>query len=228
MGATTVFGLWSKRIALGRARALSCGGLIFFLAVPAESGSLRLRWDPNTELDLAGYKIYYGTSSRHYGPPIDVGMATRWKLTGLEEGPNVLTLRLLEEDGREVGSATVSLGPSSHRVGSLKELFTAKMTGSLWSVFSSSLWPMDLARPWPFEKSLPPEAALLRVTGERPFVALGLIGDPGQGELTVRRWEAPPTGSLQGPFKRMAQRWTRRRSCWILWEQEVSVAPLFP
>ncbi|MCX7030187.1 MAG: fibronectin type III domain-containing protein [Spirochaetes bacterium] len=35
-----------------------------------------LEWDPNTETNLAGYKMHVGTSSGAYGDPIDVGLAT--------------------------------------------------------------------------------------------------------------------------------------------------------
>jgi len=45
-----------------------------------------LTWDPNTENDIAGYKIYVGPSSQNYHPPIDVGNVTTWTLTGLAEG----------------------------------------------------------------------------------------------------------------------------------------------
>jgi len=48
--------------------------------------SVDLAWDANTEPDLAGYKIYYGTASGVYGTPIDVGNVTAYTLTGLTEG----------------------------------------------------------------------------------------------------------------------------------------------
>ena len=37
------------------------------------SAQITLEWDPNPEANLAGYKVYYGTSSRNYTACIDVG-----------------------------------------------------------------------------------------------------------------------------------------------------------
>jgi hypothetical protein len=43
-----------------------------------------LRWDPVvTHPDLAGYKIYYGNSSRNYDDTTDVGNQTSWTITDL-------------------------------------------------------------------------------------------------------------------------------------------------
>ncbi len=53
------------------------------LVLGAEIG---LAWDPNTEPDLAGYKVYYGTASRAYGNPVNVGNVTSYSLTGLTRG----------------------------------------------------------------------------------------------------------------------------------------------
>ncbi|MEK6774673.1 MAG: hypothetical protein AABY64_12070 [Bdellovibrionota bacterium] len=39
----------------------------------ANCGSVSLLWTPNTESDLAGYKIYMGTRSGTYSTQIDVG-----------------------------------------------------------------------------------------------------------------------------------------------------------
>ncbi len=45
--------------------------------VPAFSGVLA-SWDPNPESDLAGYNIYFGTSSGNYDQSIDVGNNVEW------------------------------------------------------------------------------------------------------------------------------------------------------
>ncbi|HEX4666651.1 MAG TPA: fibronectin type III domain-containing protein, partial [Chthoniobacterales bacterium] len=38
--------------------------------------SVGLAWDPNTENDIAGYKVYWGTGSGNYGSPQVVGTTT--------------------------------------------------------------------------------------------------------------------------------------------------------
>ena len=70
-----------------RMRNLIVTSLIFFLSLLFSStdsaAQIRLAWNPNTESDLAGYLVHYGTASRTYGAPINVGNATSYTLTGL-------------------------------------------------------------------------------------------------------------------------------------------------
>lgn len=58
--------------------------LLFF--TPAGAAHLDLAWNANTEPDLAAYRVYYGTGSRDYGEPMDVGDTTTCRLDGLLEG----------------------------------------------------------------------------------------------------------------------------------------------
>ena len=53
---------------------------------PVMAASVTLAWDSNTEPDLAGYKVYYGTSSRVYGTPIILGLTTTTTLMGIVPG----------------------------------------------------------------------------------------------------------------------------------------------
>ena len=50
------------------------------------AASVELEWDANTEPELTGYKIYWGTSSGNYTASKDVGKTTTCTLTGLDEG----------------------------------------------------------------------------------------------------------------------------------------------
>ena len=47
------------------------------LSVWARAQQVTLTWDANTESDLAGYKVHYGTDSRAYTTTLDVGGGPR-------------------------------------------------------------------------------------------------------------------------------------------------------
>ena len=56
------------------------------LSALAQAAQVTLAWDPNTEPDLAGYKLYYGTSSGNYSNSIAVGNVTTYTVTNLSAG----------------------------------------------------------------------------------------------------------------------------------------------
>ncbi len=62
--------------------------ILVFLSLPAFliAGSVQLSWQPNTEADLQGYNLYYGTESRQYGPPMPADKTAQITLSELEEG----------------------------------------------------------------------------------------------------------------------------------------------
>ncbi len=65
---------------------LSVALAVFLCSARVEARDLNLAWDPNTESDVAGYKVYYGTASRAYTSSADVGNKTSYTLAGLPDG----------------------------------------------------------------------------------------------------------------------------------------------
>lgn len=52
----------------------------------AHGASVRVNWNANSEPDLAGYRVYYGTLSRTYVEMRDVGRVTSADVEGLSQG----------------------------------------------------------------------------------------------------------------------------------------------
>ena len=57
----------------------------FFASSALHAAEVTLAWDPNTEPDLAGYRVHYGLGSRNYDHVMDVGNYTSCVVTGLEQ-----------------------------------------------------------------------------------------------------------------------------------------------
>ena len=63
--------------------------ICFFIIFGSQAlfgASLNLAWNANTESDLAGYRIYYGTSSGNYTSVKEPGKVTSYGLSDLNEG----------------------------------------------------------------------------------------------------------------------------------------------
>jgi hypothetical protein len=61
--------------------------LILFLSTTyVYSAQVTLAWNPNSESDLAGYKIHYGNSSGNYSSNVDVGNLTSYTISDLVDG----------------------------------------------------------------------------------------------------------------------------------------------
>lgn len=59
---------------------------VFFNPGESKAEQVTLAWDPNTEADLAGYRIHLGTASEAYNTVIDVGNQTNFTVTNLNRG----------------------------------------------------------------------------------------------------------------------------------------------
>ena len=56
------------------------------LKAAAQASGANLTWSANTETDLAGYRVYYGTASGSYSASIDAKKVTAYSVTGLDAG----------------------------------------------------------------------------------------------------------------------------------------------
>lgn len=74
---------------------------LFCKTSPVSAGDAILSWAPNTDSDLAGYKVYYGTASRRYGAPVTVGNQTAYTVTGLGLGTYYFALTAYDAFGNE-------------------------------------------------------------------------------------------------------------------------------
>ena len=63
--------------------------IVAFLALFPDIGiasSLHVTWNANTDSDLSGYKVYYGTQSNTYGTPVPIVDATSYDIPNVQTG----------------------------------------------------------------------------------------------------------------------------------------------
>jgi hypothetical protein len=68
------------------ARSLLVLALLLLVAAPAFAGSVTVTWDRNTEPDVVGYRVFWGTQSGVYTFNQAVGNATTWTVNDLTPG----------------------------------------------------------------------------------------------------------------------------------------------
>lgn len=83
------------------------GGVALLLTLTcntmALAGDAILSWDPNSESDLAGYRVYFGTAPGVYGSPINAGTQTTYTVTGLGLGTFYFAVTAYNTAGAESG-----------------------------------------------------------------------------------------------------------------------------
>ena len=88
-----------RRSALTFLLQMTCS---MFVAANLYSGEVILRWDPNTEPDLAGYALFYGRGSGNYQEMIDIGNRIKYTVEGLQGGSTYyFALRAYDELGNK-------------------------------------------------------------------------------------------------------------------------------
>ena len=78
----------------------------FILSFPlcTHAAQVTLAWDANTNPSIAGYKVYYGSSSRSYQVVIDVGKNTTHTVSNLQSGsPYYFAITNYNTSGLESG-----------------------------------------------------------------------------------------------------------------------------
>ena len=74
-----------------------------------DEGSISLAWDPNSDPDLAGYRVYFGTASGSYEPSAEVllsdlvpGDTVNYQINGLTIGQTYfIAVTAFDSDGKE-------------------------------------------------------------------------------------------------------------------------------
>ncbi len=198
-----------------RKPGLSCLYVLFFISlvtlislIPSTnvySAQVTLAWNPNNESDLAGYKLYYGNSSRNYDTNIDVGYQTSYTISGLVDGnAYYFAATAYDFSGNESGY-------------SAEEFYNAPVVPSLWPVKGaisgqfSSFWAQVKNTSSP---ALPSDAKVrFWVTGPS-WSGSHWVGETSVAGLragkTIRYcydWNIPSDAPV-GTYKYWAQVWT--------------------
>ena len=121
----------------------------------AQAAQVTLAWDPNSEPDLLGYIVHYGTVSRNYQVHMDVGNNTQAAISNLQDGGTYyIAVTALDSSANESGysnevvysaplACSFSITPSSQSFTSSGGSGTVGVTGSSgcpWTSVSNSSW----------------------------------------------------------------------------------------
>jgi hypothetical protein len=120
----------------------------------ANAGQVTLAWDMNSEPNVMGYKIYYGTASRNYDWFIDVGNVTSITITDLPDGSRYYfaataydnsnpPIESTHSDEVNKNMCTYSISPMNASFGASGGTGSVSVTtqvGCTWTASSSASW----------------------------------------------------------------------------------------
>ncbi|MBP1746321.1 MAG: Flagellar hook-length control protein FliK [Deltaproteobacteria bacterium] len=122
------------------------------LATEGRCAQVTLAWDKNSESNIAGYRIYYGTGSRSYNWFIDVGNATTYTITGLADGSTYYFAATAYDKSKKeskhsseisYNSCTYTISPTTAQLaqqGGTGTVQVSTQKGCTWTASSSASW----------------------------------------------------------------------------------------
>lgn len=91
-----------------RPRRHTVAAVLFFTialaagATVAQAGTVSIAWDPNSDPDLAGYRVYWGQTPGTYDQSVDVGLVTQYTLDGLTDCQTwYVAVKAVDDAGQE-------------------------------------------------------------------------------------------------------------------------------
>jgi hypothetical protein len=156
------------------------GLLLPVFAGVAFSATVTVAWDPNPEPTVAGYNMYYGTSSGRYTSSVDVGSATRCAISALQEGVTYyLAVTAYDSAGNQSGYSDeiVYSVPSGADPAPVPSSNTASGGGGGCFIATAA-----------FGSPMAPEVALLRAFRDSCL----LTNSPGRLFVEFYYWISPP------------------------------------
>jgi hypothetical protein len=158
------------------------GLLLPVFAGVAFSATVTVAWDPNPEPTVAGYSMYYGTSSGRYTNSVDVGSSTRCTISALMEGVTYyLAVTAYDGSGNQSGYSDeiVYTVPSGTDPAPSPGSSAASGGGGGGGCFIATA---------AFGSPMAPEVALLRAFRDSCL----LTNSPGRLFVEVYYWISPP------------------------------------
>jgi hypothetical protein len=145
---------------------------ITLAAATADAATITIGWDRNTEPNIAGYVVSYGTASGSYNQTVDVGQATTWSLTVNDGRTYYFAVQAYNTAGQRSGYSNEAAGAAAITSGPVPGASAPRMAVDSPAP-NSSVHPGFIVAGW----------------------AADLGSTSGSGIDTVHVWAAPNPGS---------------------------------